>query len=171
MTHDVRMKRSWSALLAIAVVAALAGCSDDGEPTPSGSAPQRIAQEKHRIRSVVVDIYAAIPRRPIASAEQNPTGSLISCRRGDQWAGHGEIVLAEGRSVSEVFTALRASDAFDGWDLETDIDGGGEPRLTLVGDQESAVLLSSRDGGAAIQVNSFSQCMTFAEDFIPGDSY
>ncbi|MFJ4221700.1 hypothetical protein [Curtobacterium luteum] len=165
------MKRSWSALVAIAVVAALAGCSDDGEPTPSESAPQQIAQEKHRMRSVVADIYAEIPRSLIASAEQGSTGSLISCRRGDQWAGHGELVLAEGQSVSQVFAALRASDAFDGWDLETDVDGWEEPRLTLVGDQESAVLLSSRDGGASIQVNSFSQCMTFADDFIPGGSY
>lgn len=165
------MKRELTAVLTIGVLMALVGCTGNGEPISSASADHQIALEKENTQAFVTSIYSAVPRELLASENQMPSGSLVSCASGDQWAGHGEMTIAEGKTVRQVFDALRSSRSFQDWRLELDINGGGEPRLSFLGAEGSAVLLSSFHDGTKLQVNSFSRCMIFADDFIPGGSY
>ncbi|WP_148286262.1 hypothetical protein [Curtobacterium sp. B8] len=165
------MKRTLTAVLTIGVLVSLIGCSGGSEPIASASADRRIALEKENTQAFVNSIYSAVPRDLIAAKRQMPSGSLVSCASGDQWAGHGEMKIADGKTVRQVFDALRSSGSFQDWRLELDTNGEGEPRLSFLGAEGSAVLLSSFDDGTKLQVNSFSRCMVFADDFIPGGSY
>lgn len=163
------MKKLMTSIL-IGVVLMTTGCTSHQskrDETPE----DRILAAKHVTQRDERSAVALADTEDVKSYDQMATGSLVACSGGQQWAGHTSINLANGVEASRVIDSIRRAASSDGWKTERDENAVGGPRLTLTTDGGVSLLISPRDEGATLQINSFSKCIPLPDDFVPEYSY
>ncbi|MCY1694849.1 hypothetical protein [Curtobacterium sp. SL109] len=155
--------------IAASVALLLNGCARSDQPqleTPS----ETIEKAKSATQDGVVQVADLAPDTLVQGLDQSPTGSLVSCRDGKQWAGHATVTLRRSANAAAVIDGIEDSISDTEWIASRDTTGQGKSRLTLRSNSGLSLLIRP-DGGASINIASFSDCFALPSDFVPARSY
>jgi hypothetical protein len=147
----------------------LNGCARSDQPqmeTPSAT----ITKAKSATQDGVVQVVDMAGDDLVQGLDQSPTGSLVSCRDGKQWAGHATVTLRRGANAAAIIDGIEDSISDTEWSASRDKTGQGMSRLTLRSNSGLSLLIRP-DGRASINIASFSDCFALPSDFVPARSY
>lgn len=147
----------------------MTGCVEQGSKVEEPSSAV-IASAKKTTQDEVRRVAEMAPGALIERLDQSPTGSLVSCSGGRQWAGHATLMLGPDAEAASVIDDIESTAAQRTWTASRDTSGGGKSRLTLRSDIDVTILIRPEEG-PSVNMASFSECFTLPDDFVPARSY
>ena len=155
--------------IAASVALLLNRCARSDRPQMTTPA-ETITKAKSATQVGVVQVVDLAADDLVQRLDQSPTGSLVSCRDGKQWAGHATVMLRRGADAAAVVDGIEDSVSDTDWSASRDKTGQARSRLTLRSNAGLSLLIRP-DGGASINIASFSDCFALPSDFVPARSY
>nr|WP_154924196.1 hypothetical protein [Microbacterium testaceum] len=157
------------------LLAALSGCADD--TTPGGTDKSlTLNAAKATAQEMESELASYVPSESIASIEQRPSGSLLSCdrERGYQWSGRTDVTYRDGASVDPQGLVDAITAAFgngDGFRTEPAPTIDGQPGVHVFGEFGAGYLVNENTDRTAVQILSFSPCFVLPDGMSPSKQY
>lgn len=155
--------------IGIAVTVGLTGCAmNDNLPS---NPDERILVVKRQAQDAEMKAAKLVPSDARSGIEQIKQGTLLTCSSGKQWSGNTRIQLVDPNRGDTVLDDLGTEAADHGFTVTRNTTADGAPRLRMVDDQGTTLLVTVWVDGKSIDMDSFSECFSLPEDFVPERSY
>ncbi|MFT3797002.1 hypothetical protein [Microbacterium sp.] len=144
---------------------ALVGCAADKPEV----ADVTIMEAKAMTQAVELEVARRVPAELVASIDQSPTGSLLSCEgeRNYNWAGGITVYLTEGADLDAAIQGFTDANA-DGWTIERETSAAGNPRFAIRSPDGVFILADAyADHPVSLEASSFSPCFHLPDDESP----
>lgn len=162
------MKRaSW--FIGLIALIGITGCSMNSD-LPSNP-DERILFVKAQTQAAEMKAAKLVPPDARSDIREIPKGTLLMCSSGRQWSGNVKINLVDPAAGETVLNKLSDAAADEGFTVSRDSTTMDTPRVRMV-DPNGAVLLATvQADGKFVDIDSFSECFSLPEDFVPDTSY
>lgn len=122
------------------------------------------------------ELASYVPSESIASIEQRPYGSLLSCdrERGYQWSGRTDVTYRDGASVDPQGLVDAITAAFenrDGFRTEPAPTIDGQSGVHVIGEFGAGYLVNENIYRTAVQIHYFSPCFVLPDGMSPSKQY
>lgn len=165
-----RTRRTVAAVLAPTLaVLLLAGCANGHQETERPEV--RIAQMKRAAQQAETTVAGFVPAEDSTGIEQLEEGSFLSCPGGFVWSGNTKVSLADGVDGKTAQAAIAEQTADEGYGVHRDRLLRGGTRYEIVTPGGVRLLVTVFPSGRLVDIDSFSPCSSFPNDYEPPEVY
>lgn len=150
-------------LIAIVAALLLTGCAVN--TGTQGSPERRLLSAKQATQAAERSLLDLIPAGDVESVLQPEDGAVLRCASQYRWSGNVRIKLTSGTAGAEARDALARAASDHGFSVSKEKMLSGDVSYQMIDDNRVQLIVTVRDGGGALNVDSGSPCFDLPNDF------